>query len=392
MLQRWPGMLAILAGLVFALREETPGHYLTWLDAAQRLWRGEPAYGVSLLTGPFLYSPSFGAFFYGAFLPLPTRLGLALYLLLISTTWVIGVDRLTRTFLRLAPSSRALQPALTWIWGLQAAALWISVRTHKPELLTFGILFLAISYYLESRSLFLAGLAAGIITQFKPQPLPILGLMLIDAVSAGLRDRIRFFLGAAAGFVIAFLLPFAVFDNDYLWLEMSRWSRTLAEFSASSFLLFDNLFKFMHGAMGFSPAFSLARQLILAAAVLLVGLQWLMRRERQEPLRVLFAMVAGTGLTMALGPLHQTNAYVIHLPVLIGVLWLGWRRTAVAYILFMSLAYSDLIPKAWSLAAREIALRAVVCTALSAAVGYRLLRLVSAFRATQRTCSPVRPR
>ena len=60
---RWPGVLAILAGFIFAMREKVPGHYLTWLDAAQRLWREEQAYGVSLLTGPFLYSPTFGAFF-----------------------------------------------------------------------------------------------------------------------------------------------------------------------------------------------------------------------------------------------------------------------------------------------------------------------------------------
>lgn len=362
-----------LLSLVKLLRQAVPGHYRVFTGAGRALWQGQNPYGTDFGTsvGYYFYSPSCALTVFGPLAALPEKVGLVVYMGASWSVFVWGARKFASAY-RLTPSR------LQWFWGLIAAQMAGGILASKLEIAIAGLLLGAIAALVErprfNRSSISVAIALAALLNWKFQPLPVVGLLLI-AWLWRIRDwKFPVILGLAlAGW---YALPFAFFPAEFVRSIHGTWQTTFSHFVAESFLNFENIFAFIYGTTDKALSFE-DSQLMSGAmgSVLALSLAVHLHRRATFEQGALLATAMGTMFMTAFSPLGQNNALILYAPLLLCALIaqgsaqdgkrLQWVIGSVCAI--MILAYSDLVPQMVRETLRHLSIKPVACLALCTA-------------------------
>jgi hypothetical protein len=359
-----------LLSLIKLLRQEVPGHYRVFTGAGRALWQGQNPYGTDFGTsvGYYFYSPSCALTVFGPLAMLPEKLGLIVFM---AASWMVFVwgARKFADVCRLSPSH------LQWFWGLIAAQMAGGVLASKLEIAIAGILLGAIAELIQKprfgRSAVAVAAALAAVLNWKFQPLPVVGLLLIAWIWR-IRDW-RFPAAIGVALAVWYALPFAFFPVEFVRSIHETWQTTFSHFVAESVLNFENIFAFLHAVTGKAISFE-DTQLISGAMGFSLALGLAIHLYRGSPFEpaVLLAVTMGTMFMTVFSPLGQNNALILYAPLLLCALIahgrahdrrrLQWTIGVVCAV--MILAYSDLVPRAVREALRHLSIKSVACFAL----------------------------
>lgn len=352
----WILALSIVGAYVSVLLKTPGGHYSSFSQPALYLWRGEDPYGVPFAGGMNFYSPSCALFFFSAFAFLPPALGQGLYVGVSIALWIAAVVY----FLRAAQASLGLrfqgQPGTQLLWLMVGSELVGAIQATKLEILIVAQVLFAAGCLLRGKHEWLAGVALGVGTQWKFQPLPLVGLLLVVLLPRG---RGRAFLAGFTGAIAALtLLPYVFFPVAFVNRLYEHWLGTLREYGESAWMhpIYQHVFQTAARVVGWQASLPVARGISLAAGVgLAASLLVAVRRWKggAEKKGIVLAVSLASAYAVLFSPLSQSNGYVLYTPLLFGLVFFGSLSTAkgrwgagAAYFL-VSIAYSDLVPRAW---------------------------------------------
>ena len=349
-------------GLVRLLDQAMPGHFRVFMSAARAFADGHPAYGTDFGTGvgDYFYSPACALYFFRLFRGLSERAGLITYVVISWSVFVLGARHALSVFGKAARGEGA-PPALAQLFWVGVASLvYIAILTSKLELLMAGLLFLLIAWLAERRWLIVAGFLGATITNWKFQPLPVMGLVclawLTPASGLPWRMRLRFPLAFVGGLAFWYALPGFELGWARLASDQSIWMTSFSAFVQDSYLNFENIFALVNHAFGVAITY---RDTQITTAVVGVALAvnlvaWIrsVHPEPAWPWVMLLSLTSGTLVMTAFSPLGQNNALVLASPLVLaaliristshkpkqllaifGVIWL-----------FLAFSYSDLTP------------------------------------------------
>ncbi len=394
------GVCALVTLLSFAAVASRPvgEHFIFPTEAFRWLIAGKIPYGVVLprCTGPFLYSPTSALFFFSWFTFPPEPFFQSLYVWLSTAFFAFGLFRFSRALATKLGFVWTRHPLRNLIWLMITSELAGSVTGVKFEISLVGGCLLAFAYWLEGRD-WRAGLWLALIANFKLQALPV--AMLGMAVLARGRTGVRFFTAFALGSLLFWILPLPFLGSFTHFMDVNRaWMAAIEVQVANEWMknVYQHLYGFIERATGFSLSLVEARRLMAVVAALLgaaVFLRPLDGRDSRESVAngLLFALGLGCLYVVAFSPLSQSNAYLWYTPALLPLLYFGDRAkiplrvqlvTLLAAYFFISLVYSDLVPRTWYRTFYDLRVKAFATTLLLAALAG--MGLFTAWRSTRR--------
>lgn len=405
--------LVSLLSLIKLLLQKVPGHYRVFTGAGRALWNGRDPYGSSFDTGVgyYFYSPTCALTVFGPLSHLPEKLGLVVYM---AGSWALfawGARKLANAF--------ALSPArMQWFWALIAAQMAGGILASKLEVAIVGLMMGAVAMLADSggprglissrglpgaadrpeptslalprptstfKPIALAALILAAILNWKFQPLPVVGLIVLARLIT-LRDW-RFPLLLLASLAFWSALPYLFFAPDFVATIHQHWNTTFTAFVRESVLNFENVFAMVRRVFNLVLTFevtqliSVAAGVALAAVVAARALNVIHRREDDLARRdtELLALALGTMFVTAFSPLGQNNALILYAPLLMTALirldqakssrdQKIWRWVLGIACAVMILAYSDLVPKSLQGTLRALSVKSLACLGLGAAI------------------------
>lgn len=373
-------VLVSLIMLVKLLRQAVPGHYRVFTGAGRALWAGQNPYGSDFGTsvGYYFYSPTCALTVFGPLSALPEKLGIFVFM---AGSWALFVWGARKFAAAYQLSSSRLQ----WFWGLIAAQMAGGILASKLEIAIAGILMALIAGLVErprfDRRAVIAAIALAALLNWKFQPLPIAGLLLLSWIWLVRDWKLPLTLGVAlAGW---YALPYLFFSPEFMSSIHETWQATFGPFVAEAYLNFENVFAFLNHAFGISMSFQ-ATQIISGivglglAAILAVCL----RRKVSFETAALLATTLGTLFMTAFSPLGQNNALILYAPLLLaGLINLDRSKSPRTLKLVigivcavMILAYSDLVPHGLRELLRGLTVKPLACIALAIAITHSNFR------------------
>lgn len=355
-LERW-GFAFLLTILVVSwvqlLMTGASGHYDFFSASARFIWEGKNPYGISYPSGYFNYSPAAALVFYAPFAYLPYSVGLGLYIASTSALLVWGLRR----FNAVLGLSGGAAGAFYFLLASEAIG---TVLNARMELLITGATLLSTAWLARGERRLAAWLLLAAVTNFKLQSLPTAGLLAVALVFSERRPRAFLELGSALAFWFA--LPFALRPWDFLDECHRVWMEYLLPVVGNECLQFQNLVTVLNYGLGLPVDCADGRVWgLIAAPALAVACAWQsFRGKRAEGLA--FAAAMGAGYSLVFSPMGQSAAFVQYAPLLAYVVWkaaalktparrrIAWAVVIVSWA-FVSVAYSDLVPKdfrAWA--------------------------------------------
>lgn len=365
------------------LAQHVPGHYRIFVGAGRALWAGISPYGTDYGTGVgfWFYSPTCGMFFFGPFALLPEKLGLFVYMALSWTLFVIGAKQFITALLGNNPQKTSTSHLLNFFWLGISPQMFTGILTSKLEISMVGLLFLCASWLLAEKRLPLAAFVLAMLLNWKFQPLPTIGLVLI--VWLLLRRSFFFIIWIVAASLFWLVLPLAFKSAGFILSVYQQWNSSLSSFVRTAWLDFDNIFSFLHNALGLRFSFG-AFQVISGVIGTLLALAlgyWTFERRKKTNVRLILGEGVGLGMalggafTVAFSPLSQNNSYILYAPtLLLALLSVGgssgiWKRSLEVVLgstwLVMTFAYSDAVPASFRAELRHISVKPVACFSLA---------------------------
>ena len=373
----WILVLSMIGAFIALGIKPVGGHYHSFAGAARLAWAGSNPFGIPFAGGIFFYSPA-AAYFYGLFAFLPDSLGQFLYVafgtalffwalfqLLAAVRDTLGYD-----------ITRAAGASLFWI--MVSSEVTGAIGAMKLEIWLAGFSMWAFALLLRGHHPALAGALLGIGSQWKFQPIPLFGLALVVL----LWDRAwkRFVAGYLGMIAVLAAMPLVLLPWATVVEWYAKWWQVLAHYTDKAWLapIYQHVFRFTH-VWGFTPTRSQANFFTVSVALgLAVGLGvWCSRRGRGKPVLegLLAALALGSLFITTLSPHTQSNGYILYLPALPAVWYFAVRRAshvkavlgliAVCYF-FISISYSDLVPRDFYHWVYDHALKPVAAWALAA--------------------------
>ncbi len=375
--------------LITVFRAPVGGHYMIFSGAAQALWSGINPYGQTFGSnaGFWLYSPSCGLFFYSLFNLFPPQTGQFLYML---CSWLLLVWGLIRF-------SKVFYPHLSqWFWFIGASELIGAMLNTRTEVAILGILLGAAPWVLNAdwRKQVVGLFLWAMICNWKFQSLPSIGLVLLGLFFVK-RNTIVSVLVFLLSLAFWYLLPFLFLTKDLLLQAHQDWASSMHAWMISPYRDFQNwqsyqqIYGFLRKVFGIDISLSTANSINLVIGLGLALWMWQLAKKIhltqsatsetatpattdlnvktaladhygnstavtpttaiafQYSLIMKWGLALGAAYSNAFLPLSQSSAYISYLPLLalafdVGikpvVLFLSW--------FFVSLAYSDITPKA----------------------------------------------
>lgn len=368
--------LISLLAWVRLLRQVLPGHYRIFVGAGDALWAGVNPHGTDFGTGVgyWFYSPTCGMFFYKFFSWFPEKLGMSLYMLLSWAVLVYGIQHFFK-------HSRAFPLRTThhvpqFFWIAIAPPILTAILATKLEIFMTGILLLSVSWIALRKHLLLASFLLSMILNWKFQPLPSIGLVVLAAVFVDRNWKLPVFLIAGSAFW--FMLPVLVKGPAFIQDVYREWNVGLSAFVREAWPNFDNLYSFLQNALGLSLTYEYVQALSMVAGIafaVALGV-WMFRRrhearESSYPDACLLAVALGSVYTVVFSPLSQNNSTILLAPAWAGFAFLisgenqRWRSIFRGYGIFwfavMALAYSDIVPHSLRENFRHWGIKPFVC-------------------------------
>ena len=341
-----------LAGLIRVMLERpVSAHYQLFTTASRWLWSGQCPYGVEFhLAGYWFYSPSCGLFLFGAFAFFPLLVGLFLYSLISIASYFFALRYFART---IGAGGRVLEIAL----ALSSVPVFQGLIAAKLETIIAAILFFAAGEWLSRRYL-VGALLFGMILDWKFQPAPMAGLLILALLLARRAWLPAVFTGGAV--MIWRWAPATLFGFTGLGALLSRQKETLQAFVAEAYSNFDNFFHFS-AALGLRLSLGVSLLISLIAGVgmaIHVWCRW--RRGKDFASQVEACLGLGSWFCLLFSPLGQNNASILGGPFFLwtaGALVMN-RAGRMQFLLVGALIaslfmYSDLIPEALRVWARS---------------------------------------
>jgi hypothetical protein len=351
---------------LFKVMMEHPlsGHYRIFTGAARLLWAKQDPYEFDFQSvGYWFYSQSCGLFFFSWFAFLPPALGLFIYSLFSILIFYWASMR----FLKWSGSETLLQP----FYFFTSIAVYQALLAAKVETVMVSVILLSVTLffsYRDKRTLLDIGISIllGAILEWKFQPAPILGLLSVVLILK--RKNWVPVIGVALSALIWHYLPALWLGQDLFQNFLGHQTRSLGDFISTSYSHYDNLYKFLDSV---HLPISFRQSLILSA---LVGVTFFVRtligalRKEEEITQAGRALMFGSVFIMTLSPMAQNNASIFLVPVI----WFAllrtrnsdapkWHRSShYFFLVFLSFAYSDLVPKAAREFLRTYSLKSVV--------------------------------
>lgn len=365
--------------------QNVPGHYRVFTGAASFLWTGINPYGNDYGTGVgyYFYSPSCGLFLFGLFSWLPEKFGIFLYIALSWSVFVWGSISFAHAY-RLKDSK-----IFQWYWLAIAFQMYTGILTSKVEILMTGMLLLCASWLIEGKRKYTCALLLSMILNWKFQPLPSIGLILLCwwILKRDWKWPASFlcFLG------LWYILPFLFVPFSTLIEAHSQWRSTLVQFVQEAYLNFENIYTFGKNSLGTILTFPQAQALSLAAgfAFGVATLIWIIK-HRNFPGGVLFSLALGATYTCVFSPLGQNNALINYAPLLLAGFITAertgpflrniWLIVLVATVSVLSLAYSDVVPHLIQEQIRHATIKPLACLVLGLFFIYSMLRFPHGIR------------
>lgn len=356
-------VITSLAMLLF--QKNLTGHYINYTEPAKYLWRGEDPYGIGFPGSPgaFFYSPGCALYYYGLFTLFTPKLGQFLYMFSSVVIFVGGLENLLTALKQKLQFDIGSSPYRHLIWLMAGSEMVGGIVAVKIDVMIVGINLWAVAAMITRRLEWPALIALGLVTSWKLHPVSVFGLILVAAFAVNWKDALRSGVAFALGMLLGFVSPFFVLPQAFALSVTQHWRHSLAEFVASSWLetIFQHLYGFGYRALGIPMSLTVANYLTLVIAVgfallVFVGTRRLARTQ-PEPARVLgllYGLALGSAFVAMFSHLVQSNSYIIYFPLPLA-LCLFWeragapRRPAMALLIlcyfFISIAYSDLVPR-----------------------------------------------
>jgi hypothetical protein len=363
-----------LLALVRLELQKVPGHYRVFTGAGRAILHGQDPYGNTFGTGVgfFFYSPACALTFFGPLSVLPEKLGILAYMGLSWAVFVAGARRFWRAY---GGDARGLQ----WFWALIAAQMVGGILASKLEIAIAGLLLGCIAELARPAPRKVAvAVVLGAILNWKFQPLPVVGLLMLSWVWIRRDWKLPAALGAALAFWYA--LPFAIFGRDFVLDIQRTWQTTFSSFVVESVLNFENVFALLHAALGVSLSFAWTQVISAGVGAVMAGLVALTLARSPEPDRwrraALLSTALGTAFMTALSPLGQNNALILYAPLLACALLChrdsarmrAWTALVGLSCAGMILAYSDAMPASAREALKHLSIKPLFCLALATGV------------------------
>jgi hypothetical protein len=350
------------------------GHYHAFTSAGHAVASAAPSYmtDFSWNTGLYwFYSPTCALMVYYPFSLLPETVGLILHVFLMWSVFVAGVLFAVRSIEKLKISQfTPVQPmSINLFWFFITSEMIGAIASQKLEILMTGMIFFSLGLLLRQRYL-LASLLLALATNWKFQPIPLVGLLVLGEILA---RRFQFFLGFLGFSIAAFLFPFAVLPFGYINITNNDWFRAVDYQLVSQWLNFDHLFGFAMKILRFSFDLSEVKVLgVLIGGLFLAFQLWyvswvqhFLSRGRE----IIFSGILATFFITSLSPLSQSNGYILVAPLVLFATSLAFRapfefrKLEVAAVLggwvLTSVLSSDLVPKATRLFFSENAFKSL---------------------------------
>lgn len=299
---------------------------------------------------------------------------------------------------------------MNWFWIGILPQMHTAILTSKLEIIMIGLLFWATASLMnpkmnrkETRAwswrwIWIGG-AFGMTVNWKFQPVPVLGLLTCAWFVT--QRNARFLVAWILGTAFWFLLPFVFLSGTFLGEVHRSWRLALNQYAHEGWMNFDNLFAFLHNALGlnltekFYPIISI----VFGGAILASLLIWIRRAQNHATVIDHRSWLGAQSCTLALGlgslfpvvfsPLSQNNGYILYAPLLflsltqsmglfesttqtrknplfVGVAWGIW--------LIMSFAYSDIVPFELRASLRHASIKPAACLLLGFIVVSQHLR------------------
>jgi len=336
-------------------------HYAIFSGGARYLWAGMSPYGADLgVPGIYLYSPSCAMFFFGLFSWLPQRLGQGLYMLASLAVLFAGGHALLGVMREKLGFELQGTPLRHLFWLMAGSEVLGAILGAKIEIFMLGVQLYALALLLGGRREWLAGLLFGAMTNWKFQPLPVIGLVSLILL---VHRRVVPVFAFAAGLAIFYLAPAAFLPWPF-FLEIHReWNASLAGFLPGGWLgqIYQHVYAFLVRGLGVEIGLRHAQlaSVIAGATLAAVLLAWHARLRMLAgdalALRVGLLVAAGVGsaFVVLFNPMSQSNGYLLYLPLLLPVIWMA-RETGkelqagvvmVVAFVTISLLYSDIPPR-----------------------------------------------
>lgn len=376
-------------------------HYPVFTQATRLVWAEQPAYGFALEPGTgyatyWLYSPSCALTFFSLFAFVPDPVGRFAYLAFSLAVFLTGLRAASGLF-----GLRRPLEELSLFWVALSFELVGSTSAFKIELITAGLALWA-STLLSRRREFAAAALLAVIVNWKFQGIPVAGLLLATHVARTRSLRTPFVFGLLLA--AYFALPYLVLSRGYLADAHREWARSLAESMEATWTGYQHVWASLR-AVGVELSLRTAQTV---AAVVGVALALLCVREGRRSVRRPFvavdlsasapesphlsheclepyALAVSLGLAYAVlfSPMSQSLGYVFWAPLLLESFVRReaaarreravWNALLFAAVFCVSIASSDLVPRAVSAWSREVTLKPYGVMLLFGAVLFRQL-------------------
>lgn len=274
-------VIATIVGFINVARPRNQLHYIIFSGGADNLWHGLTPYGNDFGTnlGYYIYSPSCGLFFYGLFSWMPFGLGLFLYMAVSIPIFLYGVKSFLAayvpSFSEQFSSRRGLQwlpignfqlsdrRAFNFFWLAASYCVLGCLTADKLELIIVGVTLFNLSLMVRNKHIWLAAFLWAMMTNWKLQPLPLVGLISIVLLILDWKRCAKFVSAFVVSLAFWYAAPIPVLGFDKLKDFSLQWSSTLTEFIATHWFDYQHVMK-LPIALGLNPSL---RMLNLAGAV-----------------------------------------------------------------------------------------------------------------------------
>lgn len=351
-----------LLSTVTLMSRPVGGHWGIFTSAALAiLERGDP-YGTTFGwgVGPYYYSLNCGLLFFGPFAMLPLFWGLLLFIIVSWTVFVAGLFSLDRSLETHFGFSIRTMPYRHLFWLMLASEMTGGILSSKIEVIMVGAMFFALKFLIEGRSLF-AGFLLGWITDWKFQPLPIIGLVaFVLLLAKDWRALGRFLGGVLVALLVAQLIPTLWYGWEPALALYSRQREVLMTFLEGHWLGFQHVYAFAVKGLGIEFGYETVKRISVVGGLILLGVL-IVAWKRAAPAKklehqpwLIFSFGLGAAYMNMFSPASQSNAYILHAPLVLGLFYFAssgsffktraYLISLLAGYFFVSLAYSDLNP------------------------------------------------
>ncbi len=342
--------LSLYSTIRVLLERPTSGHYRIFTGAARVLWQKQDPYEYDFHSvGYWFYSQSCAMFFFSLFAYLPDLLGLLLYTLFSVGAFVAALLYFYSEFFQETIAVTFKRREVQWTLALAGLQIFEAINAAKVETVMVAVLLFSITRWMQGRFL-LGALLLGMVVEWKFQPLPIVGLVLMVFLVARRQLLPLFYFGTSV--VLWHFLPAVFLGWSTLQQLELHHQNSLTHFLVESYAHYDNFYKFL---AAIRLPVSWGGSLILSGAIGLVfflGVTGESFKNRLKFLeKLLLAMTLGSVFLFALSPMAQNNGSIAATGVLICAVYLAthaqqkWIKfQSITVLVFFSFAYSDLLP------------------------------------------------